>query len=220
MTPNNVLWPRVTVKSVAPAYRFIPLTHFVAAILCLLPWALPAVAGTSGNGSLRGGTDHYYCSSDMGQPTIYFSAAFDFSWPAGTVRVQDSVIGNEFKQSLVTKYGYTANVVCFGTASLAQTQTDEKSRATNMRASKKWKVVETGWKWSGATRGGGSASESDQSPAQTEASGSAGASGSSGNSSGSSSGSGSAQAAAGAAVQPRLQTRFFRGQPGAEFCSG
>ena len=198
-TSSNILWPGMIVKSSAHGldtlHRLTRLRSFAVGLLCLALSAHFAIAGTSGNGSLRGGTDHYYCSSDMGQPTIYFSAAFDFSWPAGTVRVQDSVIGNEFKQSLMTKYGYAGNVVCFGTASLAQTQTEEQSRVTNMRASKKWKVVETGWKWSGATRGGGSASESDQSPAQTEASGSAGASGSSGNSSGSSSGSGPAQAA-------------------------
>lgn len=193
-TSRNVLWPRVIVKSSARGLdtRHRP-TRFRSSALTLLCLSLSAqfsLAGTSGNGSQRGGTDHYYCSSDMGQPTIYFSAAFDFSWAPGTVRVQDSVIGNEFKQTLVTKYGYAGNVVCFGTASLAQTQTQEQSRITNMRASKKWKVVETGWKWSGATAGGGTASGSDQSPAQTDASGQQGSSAGSG----STSGSGSAQA--------------------------
>jgi hypothetical protein len=190
-TSRNVLWRRMILKSSARGldtlYRFTRFRRIALVLLCLSLSAQFAVAGTSGNGSRSGGTDHYYCSSDMGQPTIYFSAAFDFSWAPGTVRVQDSVIGNEFKQSLVTKYGYTGNVVCFGTASLAQTQTDEHSRATNMRASKKWKVVETGWKWSGATGGGGSASESDQSPAQTEAAGQQGSNAGSGSGSGSAS---------------------------------
>lgn len=173
---SNVLWPEMIVKSSAHRLdilrRLTRPSSFALGLLSLLLSAPFAMAGTSGNGLLNGGTDHYYCSSDMGQPTIYFSAAFEFSWPRGTVRVQDSVIGNEFKQTLVTKYAYAGNVVCFGTPSLAQTQTEEQSRITNMRASKKWKVVETGWKYHAAA-GGGAASESDQSHAQKEASGSA-----------------------------------------------
>jgi hypothetical protein len=200
-TSSNALWARMFVKSPAhglgPLRRITRLRSFALALLCLSLSAQFAVAGSSGNGSRRGGTDHYYCTSnDPGQTTIYFSAEFDFSWAPGTVRVQDSVIGNEFKQALAAKYGYHGNVVCFGTSTTAQTQTQLQNSISGARSSGKWKVVETGWKWSGATTaGGGSASESDQSPAQTEASGQQGSSGGAGSVSGNSSGSGSAQAA-------------------------
>ncbi len=162
MTSSNILWPRMITKSLANALRSIRRIANLAnafLVLCLIFSAQLATAGSAGNGSHQGGTDHYYCTSnDKSQSTIYFSAEFDFSWPPGSVRVQDSVIGNEFKQALAAKYGYQGSVVCFGTKSKTQTQAQLQSGISGARSSGKWTVVETGWIWSGAKVPGGGAS--------------------------------------------------------------
>jgi MYXO-CTERM domain-containing protein len=83
---------------------------------------------------------HWYCSSQMGQPTVYFSAPFDTT---------DGVAASSaYKQFLERRYGYhgDAQLPCFGNfPSLAAVREDEDKRITDMRDSKKWKIVETGW---------------------------------------------------------------------------
>ena len=164
MTSSSILWPRMIARSLVNAFYSIRhITGQADAFLvlcCLLLSAQIATAGSSGPMQAKmGGTDHYYCTSnDTNQTTIYFSAEFDFSWPPGTIRVQDSVIGNEFKQALAAKYGYQGPVVCFGTKTAAQTKAQMQSGISGARSSGKWKVVETGWIWSGAKVAGGGAS--------------------------------------------------------------
>jgi hypothetical protein len=157
MTYSSILWPRMIAKSfVNPLHSIRHITSLADAfpvLCCLLLSAQLATAGSTGPMQAKlGGTDHYYCTSnDTSQNTIYFSAEFDFSWPPGTVRVKDSVIGDEFKQALASKYGYQGPVVCFGTKTTAQTQAQLQNGISGARSSGKWTVVETGWKWSGAT---------------------------------------------------------------------
>lgn len=168
MTSGNILCPRIIAKSLANAFCFIRHIPSVAdtflVLCCLFLSAQLATAGGSGPMLAKmGGTDHYYCTSnDSSQKTIYFSAEFDFSWPRGTVRVQNSVIENEFKQTLAAKYGYQGSVVCFGTKTTAQTQTQLQNGISGARSSGKWTVVETGWIWSGAKAPGGGATAAAQ----------------------------------------------------------
>jgi hypothetical protein len=101
----------------------------------------------TGNGWAQqaGKVHHYYCSSDQGQPTMYVSAAFD------TTDMTPGNMGAAYKQFLVQKYSYSGPVACFGAyPTLDAVRADEQSRVTNMRATKKWKIVETGWTWAGS----------------------------------------------------------------------
>ncbi len=99
----------------------------------------------------RARTSHCYCSSDMGQSTMYFSAAFDLFLPAGAPDLKYHQMEDSFKQTIQQKYGYEGNAVCFGNyKTLAEVQADEQKRITEMRASKKWKIIETGWTYNGA----------------------------------------------------------------------
>ena len=89
---------------------------------------------------------HYYCSSEMGFPTIYFSAAFD------TTDTNPIPMEEGYKRFLEQKYAYKSpnQLACFGNYStLAEVQADMQKRAHDMRASGKWKVVDTGWTWGG-----------------------------------------------------------------------
>jgi hypothetical protein len=160
MTSSNILWPRMIANSFVNAHSYIrPTTKLTnnLLVLCLMFSAQLATAGSSGPMQAKmGGTDHYYCTSNQGD-AIYFSAEFDFSWPPGKVRVQDSVIANEFKQALAEKYGYQGPVVCFGTKTTAQTQAQLQSGISGARSSGR-AVTETGWIWSGAKVPGGGAS--------------------------------------------------------------
>ena len=93
-----------------------------------------------------GGKYHYYCSSDMGQSTIYFSSAFD------TDDTNPRPMEEGFKKFLEQKYSYKFpdQLPCFGNyKTLAEVQADAQERMKVMRASGKWKVVETGWTWGG-----------------------------------------------------------------------
>src|SRR5277367_2858671 len=101
----------------------------------------------TGNGWAQqaGKVHHYYCSSDQGQSTMYFSAAFD------TTDMTPGNMGAAYKQFLVQKYSYNGPVACFGEyPTLDAVRADEQSRITNMRATKKWKIIETGWTWAGS----------------------------------------------------------------------
>jgi hypothetical protein len=144
--------------------RITSLAHTLLVLCCLLFSAQLATAGSTGPMQAKlGGTDHYYCTSNEGS-TWYVSAEFDFSWPPGTVRVQDSVIGNEFKQTLAAKYGYQGPVVCFGTKTTAQTKAQLQSGISGARSSGRT-VVETGWIWSGAKGGSASGATAAAQPA-------------------------------------------------------
>ena len=91
MTSCNVLLPRMIVKSFVHAldilHRITRLTYSALPLFCLLLMTQSGTAGTAGNGSHAGGTWHYYCSSNMGQSTVFFSAAFDVTAAPGTAKV-------------------------------------------------------------------------------------------------------------------------------------
>ncbi len=71
---------------------------------------------------------------------MYVSAAFD------TTDMTPGKMGAGYKQFLEQKYSYKGPVACFGNyPTLDAVRADEQSRTTNMRATKKWKIVETGW---------------------------------------------------------------------------
>ena len=164
MTSCNVLWPRMIVKSFVHAldtlHRITRLTYSALPLFCLLLLTQSGTAGTAGNGSHAGGTWHYYCSSNMGQSTVFFSAAFDVTAAPGTAKVDDGKMGEGFKQTIAEQYGYDGDVVCFGDfKTLDAAQTGEQKRMSAMRDSKKWKVVETGWTYNGVPTAGGPASE-------------------------------------------------------------
>jgi hypothetical protein len=84
--------------------------------------------------------DFWYCSTDMRETTIYFSAPF--SSTDGNAATRD------FVEYLKQKYGYESSNLpaCFGNhPDLNATQTEEQKRITDMKSSTKWKIVETGW---------------------------------------------------------------------------
>ena len=124
----------------------------IVILVLLLPTVARAQAHTSNETHLRQTrTSHWYCSSDMGQSTMYFSAAFDVILAPGVPDLKYRQMDDAFKQTIEQKYGYKGNAVCFGDyKTLAAVQADEQKRISEMRASKKWKVIETGWTYNGA----------------------------------------------------------------------
>jgi hypothetical protein len=152
MTSSNILWPRMITKSFAHAldtpHRITRLTHFGLALWCLLLSARPGMAGESNPQSTR--TWHYYCSSDQGQSTQFFSGTFDVTAAPGTPGADPSKISDAFKQSLVDEYGYDGDAVCFGNFKTTDAaRAGEQKRISDLRAAKKSKIVETGWTYNG-----------------------------------------------------------------------
>jgi hypothetical protein len=84
---------------------------------------------------------YYYCSSEQGATTIYFSGAFD------TMDQTSTTMTAAFKAFLKAKYSFDSeSPVCFGNyTSIGDVQTEEQKRMATMRDSKKWKVIDTGW---------------------------------------------------------------------------
>lgn len=171
MTSSNILWPRMIVKSFAHSldtlHRIARLTNFGLALCCLLLSARPSMAGESNPQSTR--TWHYYCSSDQGQSTLFFSGAFDVTAAPGTPSADPIKISDAFKQSLVDEYGYDGDAVCFGNFKTTDAaQAGEQKRISDLRAAKKSKIVETGWIYKSASvSGSGPASAPAAQPAAT-----------------------------------------------------
>ena len=130
-------------------------------LLACLFFARLAVAGETPYTGAGSGASHFYCSSDPAQSTIFFSSAFDVSSGADTAKVSDA-----FKQSLADEYAYEGDVLCFGKfKTLDAAQAGEKKRVSDLQASKKSKVVETGWAFgSPAASVSGSSSETSSAP--------------------------------------------------------
>src|SRR5262249_31317764 len=157
MTFNAILWPGMHGVPAAARRNQIAICRSLL-VFCLssVQFSLAGESPYTGPGS---GTQHFYCSSDPAQPTIFFSSAFDAN--ADTTKVSEA-----FKQSLADEYAYEGDVLCFGKfKTLDAAQTGERKRVTDLQAAKKAKVVETGWAYgSSVGNSGASAASSPAAP--------------------------------------------------------
>jgi len=109
------------------------------ACLALMLCALPVHA-------LQAHVYHYYCSSDMQQQTLYFSAPFD------TADTDVNKIREAFRTYLAEKYSYSSDdpPVCAGNyASAEEVQAVIDKRVGSMVNVNRWTVVQTGWAYGG-----------------------------------------------------------------------
>ena len=156
MTSNPILW--LGMHEVFGAVRRNQIAICSSLLVLFLSSAQFSLAGESSYTGPGSGAQHYYCSSDPAQATIFFSSAFD-------TNADNPKVSEGFRQSLADEYAYEGDVLCFGKfKTLDAAQAGEKKRVTDLQAAKKVKVVETGWAFGPSASAGTSAAGSPAAP--------------------------------------------------------
>jgi hypothetical protein len=93
--------------------------------------------------------EHYFCYSPQPLSKTYLTAEFDAA-QAGAASANTAQVSNAFREFLTTKYGVRGGAVCFGdSGGMAAVQASQKQTLSVMRTSRKWNIVDTGWKYAG-----------------------------------------------------------------------
>lgn len=95
-------------------------------------------------------TEHYYCYSPQPLSKTYLIAEFDYAAQAGAANPNSAEVSNAFRQFLATKYGTQGNAICLGSSGgMAAAQASQKRTLSIMRITRRWNIVNTGWRYSG-----------------------------------------------------------------------
>jgi hypothetical protein len=135
------------------------LAAFGFAVLCFFHFA-PLASGQSAHPPQ---IHHYICSTqDQSRPEMYFSGAFD-------TKDSPDKISAAFREFLEQKYNFTnaTQLSCFGSYdTLAGAEADLQKHVAQMTATKRQKVVATGWTYGSAAPAAGAATAAPPPPLQ------------------------------------------------------
>ena len=137
------------------------------AALLLLGIVSATSAAMAGEGAYNPPPSYYYCTSDPGPHTRYYSEMFKVEWKAADNRK----MANGFQQFLAEKYGVKSTAGCFGDPDKTQAQYRVKQTVGQLKMSK-WTLVQTNWTYSGAPSEGEAVDASSSSPPTSASAGS------------------------------------------------
>lgn len=118
------------------------LQKFVLLLLCIGFMVPLAFAG--GDSGHTTPSLHYYCTSDPGVHSRYYSAMFEV--PAKLLYQQ---IADGFRKFLAQKYGVKSTPVCFGNPNQNEAESRLKQQVEQLKISK-WTLIQTTWTYNDA----------------------------------------------------------------------
>lgn len=119
--------------------------HFARrAMLVVLSVGFTASAAMAGEGAYRPPPSYYYCTTDPGPNTRYYSAMFKVP---GT-GIDSKQIVSDFSQYLAQKYGVKSAANCFGDPDQSAIQHRVRQTVGQLKQSK-WTLIQTTWTYKG-----------------------------------------------------------------------